>query len=279
MTEPATPGSTPRSMAHVTLMAEAESTQDELRRSWATAEGALATGTTIATWTQTAGRGRHGREWVAPADKCLAMSVLLITDGSPEARANLHWLTLTAGLAVCEELQELAAARGATLHTALKWPNDVLLNGGKVSGILGEVLEPMGGQVAVSIGIGVNVDLDADALPAPRATSLALAGLELTAEDRAELPKRIASRLLQRFEALVARRWDAGAAGLVSEFSEACDTIGQRVRATLPSAEAIVGLATGIDGQGRLVIAEEPNGMEVAVTAGDVERLRPADAE
>lgn len=97
---------------------------------------------------QTAGRGRSGREWLDSADASLLVAILVRV---PECR--LSWATLVAGIATCEALE----ARG--LEPRLKWPNDVLLEGRKVGGILAEHLgsDPTNGVHALGIGIGLNL--------------------------------------------------------------------------------------------------------------------------
>jgi BirA family transcriptional regulator, biotin operon repressor / biotin---[acetyl-CoA-carboxylase] ligase len=104
---------------------------------------------------QTAGRGRLGREWVAPAGSSVLASIVL-RPGVPTEK--LAELSLVAGRACAQALAEVA---GVTPE--LKWPNDVLLNGRKVAGILAEARE---GRVV--LGIGVNVLQTTDQLP-PRA--------------------------------------------------------------------------------------------------------------
>jgi BirA family biotin operon repressor/biotin-[acetyl-CoA-carboxylase] ligase len=101
---------------------------------------------------QTAGRGRLGREWVAPAGSSLLASVVLRPD---VPTANLPELSLVAGRAVAQALAELVG-----VLPDVKWPNDVLLNGRKVAGILAEARD---GRVV--LGFGINVSQSADELP------------------------------------------------------------------------------------------------------------------
>ena len=111
----------------------------------------LAEGATAATDHQTSGKGRHGRQWVAPPGTSLLVSVML----HPPAERHLPELSLVAALAAAE------AAEGATGLTAqIKWPNDVMLNRRKVAGILCELSDG-----AVVAGIGVNVNQTRDELP------------------------------------------------------------------------------------------------------------------
>ena len=100
---------------------------------------------------QTAGRGRLGRTWTAPPGTGIAMSVLL----RPEAPLERWtWLPLLAGLAVSDGIRQ-----ETDLPADLKWPNDVLLLGRKVCGVLAERVETPAGP-AVVIGMGINVHLE-----------------------------------------------------------------------------------------------------------------------
>jgi BirA family transcriptional regulator, biotin operon repressor / biotin---[acetyl-CoA-carboxylase] ligase len=151
-------------------------------------EGAVA-----ATNEQTEGRGRLGRTWHAPADSSLLFSIVLEPDVPSE---RLPELSPVAGAAVAEAL-----AAEANVETTVKHPNDVLLGGRKVAGILAESSE---GRVV--LGVGVNVTQARDELPAdadPPATSLALEGVRL---DRAKLLATILERLEAHYD-----RWVSAA--------------------------------------------------------------------
>jgi BirA family biotin operon repressor/biotin-[acetyl-CoA-carboxylase] ligase len=140
---------------------------------------------------QTEGRGRLGRSWEAPAGTSLLVSVLL---EPAVAAVRLPELTLVAGAAVAE-----AIAAITDLEPTIKHPNDVLVDGRKVAGILAEARE---GRVV--LGIGINVNVRKDDLPAETATpagSLSLtAGVELS---RVELLVELLLRLEQRYDAWV----------------------------------------------------------------------------
>src|SRR5262249_51411176 len=136
---------------------------------------------------QTEGRGRHGRSWHAPRGTSLLFSTSLFPD-VPAAR--LPELSLVAGGAVADTI---SAETG--LPTTVKHPNDVLVNGRKVAGILAEAVD---GRVV--LGVGVNVSQTEDDLPdevVTPATSLALEG---AAVDRAKLLAAILERLETRYD-------------------------------------------------------------------------------
>lgn len=145
-------------------------------------EGAVA-----ATDEQTEGRGRLGRTWHAPAGSSLLFSIALEPLVAPD---RLPELSLVAGAAVAEAIR---AQTG--LQTAVKHPNDVLIRGRKVAGILAESAE---GRVV--LGIGINVTQTTDELPAdtdPAATSLALEG---SRAEREELLATVLERLERHYD-------------------------------------------------------------------------------
>jgi BirA family biotin operon repressor/biotin-[acetyl-CoA-carboxylase] ligase len=214
---------------------------------------------------QTAGKGRLGRSWSAPARSGLFTSILV----RPESPApTWTWLPLLAGLAVRD-----AVARAGELEVGLKWPNDVVVGAGeladrKLGGILCETVP---GQQAVVVGIGINVTLREDELPVPQACSLALAGA--TSTDRDTL-----LRVLLRSFGNWYDRWsradgDAVASGLAEAYAEACASVSREVRAELPGDRTVTGRATGVDRTGALLVTTADQG-EVAVGAGDVVHLR-----
>jgi|MCW2727985.1 BirA family biotin operon repressor/biotin-[acetyl-CoA-carboxylase] ligase len=215
-------------------------------------------GTVHTTDQQTAGRGRLDRTWTSPPGSGAIVSVLLRPDAVPAAR--WVWLPLLAGLAVDATVHECGVESG------LKWPNDVLVDGRKIAGILLERVETSDGPAAV-IGVGLNVSLRRDELPVPAATSLSLEGA--TETDRTIVIR----SLLRNLEALY-RAWSASggdpAAGIRDSYIRRCVTIGSRVRVMLPRDEVLEGQASGIDDSGRLLVDGR------AISAGDVTHVRPA---
>jgi len=223
----------------------------------------------LATDDQTAGRGRRGRSWEAPPGAALAVSVLLrptLPSGEPLDPARYGWLGLAAGLAMCDAVAELAPATAP----ALKWPNDVLVDGLKICGVLAE-LAPGG---AVVVGAGVNTAMTTGQLPVPTATSLAALGVPVTAALSDELLAGYLARLRVLVDDYLAEGGDAVASGLHAAVEAACSTLGLPVRAELPGGEELHGVATGLDGAGRLELRRASDGRVVAVAAGDVVHLR-----
>ena len=216
---------------------------------------------------QTAGRGRLGRNWTAPARSGLFASILLRPEVPPPAWS---WLPLLAGLAARE-----AVARASQLEIGLKWPNDLVVADGeladrKLGGILCETVPA---ATAVIVGIGLNVTLREHELPVPQAASLALAGAVSTDRDT------LLRALLRSFGSWYGRWAEAGgdaeAAGLRGAYTRACVTIGRDVRAELPGDRIVTGRASGVDRAGALLVTTADQ-REVAVGAGDVVHLRPA---
>jgi BirA family biotin operon repressor/biotin-[acetyl-CoA-carboxylase] ligase len=209
------------------------------------------------------GRCRLDRKWVSQPGTGLSFSVLLRTRAPI---ATWGWLPLLAGVA----LQHASADTGA--NTTLKWPNDLLAGpeGHKAAGVLAQT----SGE-AVVIGVGLNVSTPADQLPFPTATSLKQAGAREV--DRADLLVSILTCLDARLVQWEGARGDAAACGLADAYRAVCATIGQHVRVTTMDHRAITGVATGLDPDGRLIVASaDADGGEAVIGAGDVEHLRPA---
>jgi BirA family transcriptional regulator, biotin operon repressor / biotin---[acetyl-CoA-carboxylase] ligase len=207
---------------------------------------------------QTAGRGRSGRKWSGVPRALVTMSVGVSAEGVPADAWG--WVPLATGVAVVDAVVATTGVRAG-----LKWPNDVLAEGGKLAGILAEVAAP---QPAIVVGIGLNVTLQPDEIAEPGATSLAMLGADV---DRNELVRSLLRELAVRLGG-----WrDAGGAdaALVEDYRARSLTIGSRVRAALPGDREIVGDAVSVDEQGRLRV--DTGASTVAVSAGDIVHLRP----
>ena len=267
----------------VTVLAETGSTNSDLL---AAARAGAAEGTVLAAEVQTAGRGRLDRRWICPPRAALSFSVLLRPDGVPAVARG--WIPLLAGVAVAAGLRAQAG-----LDARLKWPNDVLVGGAKIAGILAE----QAGD-AIVLGIGINVTTRRDELPVPHATSVVLAG---AAPDREQLLVAVLGELETWY-----RRWVAAVAagppvvagpvlagpvlagtaaagtalagpggdpaGLRAEYLRLSATVGQQVRVSMPGGKLVTGRAGDVDATGRLVV-ETASG-PVPVSAGDVVHVR-----
>jgi len=223
---------------------ETSSTNDRARE---LAAGGAPHGTLVTTAAQSAGRGRQGRTWSAPPGHALLMS-LVVRDPPP-------LLPLVAAVAV-------AGAAGE--HARIKWPNDVLVDGRKLAGILVERTA----DGAVVVGVGVNVSTRADELPVPTGTSIQMAG---GASDRESLAKEILRAFERRYVAFIG---DAGAPeSVLPAYREVCETIGREVEVQLPDGASVRGVAVTVDDGGMLVV-READGAERTWSAGDVVYVR-----
>ena len=233
--------------------------------------GQLADLAVLVTTDQTAGRGRLGRVWVAPPGRTLAVSVFLGTGTVVPDR--LGWLPLLAGLAMTRAVAVLLPDHDVTL----KWPNDVHVDGLKISGILAELVPGVG----VVVGAGLNLTMTQPELPTLTSTSLALNGWnrESAIADDAMVDDALSAylaELIPLYQSFAAAGFDAEGSGLRTEVTAACATLGRGVRVDLPAGEQLFGTAVGIDGSGRLVVAGSSFDGERSIAAGDVTHLRYA---
>ena len=224
----------------------------------------------VATDNQVAGKGRLGRGWSAPAGASLAVSVLLRPEtpaGRPLPPESLGWFGLLAGLAMTRACnQVLPEGKKASI----KWPNDVLIEGKKVCGILSElVMTPQG--AALVVGTGVNIALAEADLPVPTATSLVLEGAQATIDVVLAAYLTEFSRITKVF---VSAAGNVRSSGLLDQVTELCGTLGKSVRVELPSGESPVGTAIGINEMGSLVVEMSNCAEPLVVSAGDVTHLR-----
>lgn len=290
---------TAASAPQIDWLESVDSTNEALRRRFVDDEERFPQFFTLATTNQTSGRGRLDREWIDTPDASLAISTYL--EFSADAvRTSIGWVTLAAGLALRATLAELAGAQQAS-RLQLKWPNDVLIEGRKTAGILGEILGVVdgGARFACVVGTGINLrDPQAMTTPIPiiappaaagaafaaaqvseafahadalaNATSLADLGLRIPPQD---LASRYVAQLAARIDALIAHDGDAEASGLAAELRERLTTLGQRVRVSRLEDEDLVGTASGIAPTGELLVTDDA-GREHAVRVGDVHHVR-----
>ena len=194
---------------------------------------------------QTGGRGRLGRTWTAPPGTALLCSVLL----RPPPGSRIAQLSLVGGLAAAWAV-EAALGRSAQL----KWPNDVLVDGRKVAGVLAEARDGV-----VVLGVGLNVNQTAAELPEDaRVPAASLRTLDGAERDRDEL----LAGLLERLEAAYDSWLAGGLTALHAELSSRDALAGRAV-----TVDGRSGRALGIDEEGRLVLDSGP------VESGEVSLL------
>jgi BirA family biotin operon repressor/biotin-[acetyl-CoA-carboxylase] ligase len=221
---------------------------------------------------QTAGRGRRGRAWIAQPGNALLFSTACVLPRPPEGLAGL---SLAVGTGVLEALNQLPLSASARL--ALKWPNDILLDDGKLAGILIETAWHTAKASAVVIGIGINLkgatelaaqldhdhSRDAAQGPAPGNVPASLS----RAWPDANLTDTLAA-VLNALDATLARFAADGFRPFRQAWLAAHAYAGREVVLLEQGVEVARGMAAGIDDHGQLQI-DTPNGMRTAVT-GDV---------
>lgn len=202
---------------------------------------------------QTAGRGRRGRAWQTIHGN-LAASLLIVPDTDPALTATLGFV---AGVALHKALTSVAPAA----PIALKWPNDVLAGGSKLSGMLLEAHQQPDGRMAVVLGIGVNVVAAPDGLPYP-ATSLRDLG---ATTDAAAVFGTLSDAWVKAYET-----WDQGRgiADILTQWRQAATGLGGEV-AVDRDGDVVRGIFETIDEAGRLIVRANDNS-RIAITAGDV---------
>jgi BirA family biotin operon repressor/biotin-[acetyl-CoA-carboxylase] ligase len=220
---------------------------------------------------QVRGRGRSGRMWIAPPGSSILCSVLLRPRFSP---GQAFYLTIAAALAIYRVVGRWTMDDGrwtigdrVNRQSAIKWPNDVLVNGRKVAGILSES-EFVGGEwtfAVVGFGINANVaddDMERLRAVAPQATSLSTEwGIEV---DRAV----ILARVLSEFEGLYLALQSGQFGPVYDEWASALESVGRRV--TVNYGDGVVsGRALRVENDGTLVIKTDA-GIERRVLGGDV---------
>ncbi len=211
----------------------------------------------VYTTNQTAGRGRLGRAWVNAAGQALYYTVALDQPlAQPETLPQLSSLLVA---------QALAERYGVTCQ--IKWPNDLLLAGKKITGILCESTETEGRRIWMS-GIGINLAQPQryfDAAELPHGTSLLLAGVKVDAE--ADAPA-LAARLTALFAQAAPEFGRTGFAAVRDAYRAACVNLGREVVYPLPGGGTARGIAEDIDADGRLVVRTQTG--EAAVFTGEV---------
>jgi BirA family biotin operon repressor/biotin-[acetyl-CoA-carboxylase] ligase len=233
---------------------ETTSTNDVIEK---LARDGVKEGVAVFAESQTKGRGRLGRKWVSPAGKGLWFSVLLRPRLRPEAVTQL---TIMAATAVSRALREKTG-----VAVEIKWPNDILVRGRKLVGILTELSAELDNVRHVILGIGVDVNLDSAALPADLrriATSLKIEGGQTW--DRAEIAAAILRALDEDYARILGGQFEA----VADEWESRCTTIGQEVLIDL-GARKLRGRAEALDNGGALLIRTQHGRLE-RVLGGDV---------
>jgi BirA family transcriptional regulator, biotin operon repressor / biotin---[acetyl-CoA-carboxylase] ligase len=235
-------------MTRVVRFERVDSTQAS---AFALAAGGAEDRTVVVAEYQAAGRGRRGRAWDAAPGQSLLTTILVRPRLAP---AQWPAYSLVTAVAVAETL-----ARTAALAARLKWPNDVLIAGKKIAGILLES-RIVGDTATAVVAIGVGVNLAQRAFPAglaARATSVAIEAGRVVPRDT------VLAALLEAFDEWRARLESDGMPPVRARWLALADTIGRRV-----SIDGVSGVAVDLDADGALVL--EDGGRRHRVVAGEV---------
>ena len=219
-------------------------------------EDGAAEGVLVVADEQTAGKGRSGRHWTTPPGSAIAMSVLLRPRIAPE---RISMVTLVMGLAVAKAVRVLYG-----LDALIKWPNDVVVNGKKICGILTEMSAELMAVNYIVIGVGINSNMKE--FPEEIRTTATSIALEL---GRDVSRARLIAEVMKHFETLYRSFLETSdLSGIMSDYNTILVNIGRRVRVLEPGNEYSA-KALGIDRNGRLLVRTD-EGTVRDVYAGEV---------
>ncbi|EHS56539.1 biotin--[acetyl-CoA-carboxylase] ligase [Paenibacillus sp. Aloe-11] len=240
----------------IVILDSTVSTQQDAMR---LAEEGAPEGTVVLAEEQTAGRGRLGRKWFSPRGKGVWMSIV---QRPTQPLGFTPQLTLLTGVAVCRAIRRLTG-----VEAGIKWPNDLLIHGRKVSGILLEsATEDQRVRYCIA-GIGIDVNLNTDDYPeelTQLGTSLKIeAGREI---DRTEL----IAAVLEEMEQLCRLYAEQGFQPIAMLWEALSVTINRSVRAHTGQGIVVEGIAVGLDPSGALVV-ETDQGERIQVISGDIQ--------
>ncbi|MGL4791951.1 MAG: biotin--[acetyl-CoA-carboxylase] ligase [Anaerotignaceae bacterium] len=232
-----------------------DSTNNKVRE---LAQNGAKEGCTVIAETQTGGKGRLGRPWKSPPGNGVWISVLLKPEIAPQ---NVSSITLLAGLSVCKVLRALFG-----VNAEIKWPNDVLLNGKKLCGILTEMNAQMESVDFVIVGIGINVN---NASFPKDIEDVATSIYQNIGKEVNRIP--IICELLKELEKNYAIYKQKGFSGIRAEYSNLCVTLNKEVKVI--AKDGFIGKAVEITDEGELVV-EKSDKTRVTVFSGEVS-IRP----
>jgi BirA family biotin operon repressor/biotin-[acetyl-CoA-carboxylase] ligase len=238
----------------VRVFEETTSTNDVVER---LARDGVKEGVVVFAESQTRGRGRLGRKWISPARKGLWFSVLLRPAMRPAAATQL---TIAAATALFRAIHAQTS-----LSPEIKWPNDILIRGKKVAGILTELSAELDTVKYIILGIGLGVNLTtSDFPPELRKVATSLRIETGQRQNRAALAVKILQELDRDYERVCAGQFEA----VADEWEEHCSTIGRRVAIHVGD-RRIEGCAESLDADGALLLRTQHGRLE-RIIGGDV---------
>jgi BirA family transcriptional regulator, biotin operon repressor / biotin---[acetyl-CoA-carboxylase] ligase len=241
----------------VVYLAETDSTNARIRE---LGDAGADEGLVVIAEQQSAGRGRMGRQWVSPPGVNLYTSVLLRPPILPHLAPQMTFLS---AVAVARAVEDIGG-----LEVAVKWPNDILLSGKKVAGLLNEMDAETEGIHYIVLGIGVNLNMTAEQFPADLrypATSLALE--RGTPVSRLDFARSLYGHLDSLYELFL----DTGFEPIVRAWESLCDMTGKQVEVDCLD-RILRGRVEGLDSDGALLLRTE-HGILEKILAGDVRPL------
>jgi BirA family biotin operon repressor/biotin-[acetyl-CoA-carboxylase] ligase len=225
------------------------------------AEGGAVEGTVVMADEQNKGKGRLGRTWLSPPGANLYCSVILRPQIKPFEAPQLTFLS---AVAVARAIEQVAG-----LKPEIKWPNDVLIGGKKVAGLLNEMSAETDGINFVILGIGVNLNMTAGQFP----DELRHPATSLYIEAGAKVGRaRFTALLLNELDRLYAGFLNYGFAQVRREWQERCNAGGREVVVSNHGCDDIRGQFAGIDSDGALLV-QRPDGQIERILSGDVRVL------
>jgi len=217
-------------------------------------------GFVLAAREQTLGRGRQGRSWTSRPDRDLTFTFAVHVDAVTEKTASL---SMAVGLGIAEFLDTLG------LSARTKWPNDLLVDGKKICGILMEPQSPASGDgVVLLVGVGLNVNMTAPescSIDQPATSLLVETGMEHDLE-------RVLHEVLKSIQSWIRRWFESGFDGIRRSWEERCLFVGDMVSVVDGTVERR-GVVAGFGENGEMLLREE-DGHTRKIWAGDVMRVR-----
>jgi BirA family biotin operon repressor/biotin-[acetyl-CoA-carboxylase] ligase len=241
------------------IVQETDSTNMQART---LASQGAAEGTVVVADSQTHGRGRRGRTWFSPSGQSIYASIILRPSMAP---AQAPQITLLTAVAVVKTLNETA-----NLNAKIKWPNDVLIQGKKIAGILTEISTDMDVVDFVVVGLGINVNTPREMMPPDIqqiATSIKIeTGGEVSRAD-------LLCRFLKHFESCYDQLKAEGFGPIMAQWRRMTDIIGQLVHVDVLD-KRHTGTVESVDDDGVLILRDDQDTVH-RIYSGDVTRVRP----